>query len=79
MKKLRLELDDLAVESFRVDGKELRTGTVIGRMEYTGSCPEVCGGGGGGGGTNLYECNATVHYSCDYSCHFANSCDTTCP
>jgi hypothetical protein len=82
MRKLKLELEELTVETFRVerDGAN-RTGTVIALQQYTGSCPEVCGdgGGGGGGGSGLYDCDATIHYSCYNSCNIAGSCDTTCP
>jgi hypothetical protein len=79
MKKLRLSIEDLSVESFRVQSVEKKdTGTVMAHAKYSGSCPEVCDGGGGGG-TYVTDCNDSVHYSCYHSCYIYGSCDTTCP
>ena len=80
MKKLKLAIEDLAVETFRVNGDEADPkGTVMANAQYSGSCPENCDTGGGGGGTDFLDCDASVHYSCYNSCFIYNSCDTTCP
>ena len=52
MKKLRLEIEELAVESFATAEREMRTGTVRAYItEFGGTCdpgvtcgPETCGG-----------------------------------
>ena len=80
MKKLRLELDELSVETFHVAETEGDAeGTVFANAEYSGTCESECCGGGGGGGTNAYPCDDSIHYSCYYSCFIYGSCDTRCP
>lgn len=64
MNKLRLELDELSVESFDVDGGGDGSGTVLAQSEVSlhtdclGSC----------GGTAYCSHNGS---GCDYSCEFA--------
>ena len=79
MKKLRLDLDELSVESFDVAAAEREAeGTVFANAEWSGTCESGCCGGGGGG-TNAYPCDDSIHYSCYHSCFIYNSCDTTGP
>jgi hypothetical protein len=63
MSKLRLKVDDLAVESFATgDAGELQ-GTVKGRMDYTpiqpGACPPYQN-------TDPASCNCPTEYRCAY-------------
>ena len=74
MRKLKLDLDALEVESFdaTVTGDDER-GTVNAHAEYTWSCPSTH--------PTWYEhtCDeATCHYSCERSCFIYDSCDGTC-
>ena len=50
MRKLRLDLDDLRIETFTTEGAASGRGTVQGRDSYSGPshytvCPVICGGG----------------------------------
>jgi hypothetical protein len=68
MKKLRLELDRLAVESFATGEKTISSGTVRGFVTTTTqpvgdtqeSCDATCGG------------NATIYITCGVSCYSCN-------
>lgn len=78
MRKLKLDLDALAVESFEAEGGKSPRGTVVGRAQALPSADAGgCDGGGGGGGTGLY-CDPTVHYSCYQSCYLYDTCATQC-
>ena len=69
MRKLRLDLDELTVESFETERTKEARGTVRGHWEYTYYCAsDVQQGCTGGGGASCY---ATV---CD-SCHSCNQTD----
>lgn len=65
MKKLKLELDALSVESFEADAREGRIGTVA-AYDFTLQC----------GGTDL--CTVSCNGTCDASCG-GISCAGTCP
>jgi hypothetical protein len=77
MRKLRLDLDHLEVESFEAtprDGEE--RGTVQGHAEpYTPTCPSSSPTWG-----DNYTCDeATCHYSCyEQTCRLLDSCDGHC-
>jgi hypothetical protein len=85
MKKLKLDLEDLAVESFATTPEpRAEGGTVFGQQCtcYTQctcpgcpTCDASCNGTCGGtcGGTCDASCNGTCGGSCDYSC--AGDCD----
>jgi len=83
MKKLKLELDELKVESFQTDRGASARGTVRGQGEGSyelgcptmdpscnGSCEGTCPGScvGTCGGSCYGSCDATC-FSCDYSCY----------
>jgi hypothetical protein len=88
MKKLRLVLDDIRVDSFDVTRERAERGTVRGHVCCCGCVPCCCTGGdscGGscdtcvtGCGTCYTNCGSCAgQYSCDYSC--GGSCgDYTC-
>ncbi len=67
MKKLRLDLEELAVESFESERAKEARGTVRGYWEYTYYCdtPECTGGGGA----------SCMYTHCDGSCHSCNQTD----
>ncbi|MGD8778120.1 MAG: pinensin family lanthipeptide [Ignavibacteria bacterium] len=55
MKKLKLNLEDLKVESFETTSKISQQGTVNGNLPPGETIPaNNCGGGGGGGNTNTW-------------------------
>lgn len=79
MRKLKLSLDALQVESFHATGPEARRGTVPGHAwtEYADeSCFESCNGGcgttgtggTGTGGSGAASCYGTCYASCGGSC-----------
>lgn len=72
MKKLRLQLDDLSVESFGTHQEETARGTVAGRNEppYTQSCDGSCV-------ATCASCVNTCLNTCQASC--AGTCDTCAP
>ncbi|MFA5806436.1 MAG: pinensin family lanthipeptide [Melioribacteraceae bacterium] len=52
MKKLKLNLDEIKVESFETNPIQLKTGTVLGNLMAGDTQPvDNCQGGGGGGGS----------------------------
>lgn len=74
MSKLKLQLDDLAVESFDTSAARSEKGTVFGE-ECT--CPTNCTCPGCPTCANYATCDATCPETCDdLSC--ANSCGGTC-
>ncbi|HEU0054604.1 MAG TPA: hypothetical protein VFQ39_15560 [Longimicrobium sp.] len=85
MKKLRLELDTLAVESFDTTRDDMRRGTVRGmETDYTvclGNCGEPTGGGYCSGTCANYTTSCDTEYTncgdrtCDYTC---GSCNASC-
>ncbi len=85
MKKLKLNLDDLKVESFETEPRQSKIGTVLGNlMEGDTQPPENCVGGGGGGvGTNTWcfgeACQTKDYiYTCQVSCPNPETCANTC-
>jgi len=89
MRKLRLDLDELNVESFETDAKPAENGTVFGEQQpctcYTactcpgcptcGSCENTCGGASCG---SCYPCESRDYYTCGatqgyYTCDPSNS------
>ncbi len=82
MKKLKLNLEDLKVESFETNPMQSKMGTVLGNLkEGDTQPPENCNGGGGGTldiavyTCNLLVCN-TMHHI--YTCGGQNTCGETC-
>lgn len=86
MKKLRLELENLAVESFDTSAGDRPRGTVVGEQctcPGAQTCAATCyltcddascpGGQSCGGQSCLDTCG---HVTCDYTCR--NSCGGTC-
>ena len=79
MKKMRLDLNALAVESFEAGAPEAIRGTVHGRTGESCTCPSGCGycldtdpNQQGGGGTYVAPCGATCSCqpnTCYYSCY----------
>ena len=60
MSKLRLQLDDLQVESFGTTPAEAERGTVLGEQQCT--CPTACTCPG------CDTCDATCPQTCRYTC-----------
>jgi hypothetical protein len=73
MKKLRLELDELAVESFPMDREEDGRGTVAGQNEppYTQSCDGSCV-------NTCVSCVNTCYNTCQATCYDSCSTCVTC-
>jgi hypothetical protein len=78
MRKLKLSLDELQVDSFHATGPEARRGTVAGNswtQHADESCFGTCDGGctvwgscNGGCGSGGASCNGTCVASCNGSC-----------
>jgi len=74
MRKLKLEVDDLRIDSFVVDEAEEARGTVAGQNEpaYTASCDGSC----------VNTCNSCVNTclnTCQASCwNTCGTCNATC-
>ncbi len=64
MKKLKLNLEDLKVESFEINNSKNMKGTVNGNLPP--QCDDNSGGGGGGGGSLTGGCTCLGN-SCGYS------------
>lgn len=70
--RLKLELDDLTVESFSVGADPSRKGTVVGHLvdttgddySYGAGCTQYCETDGGGGGN-----------TCDIRCYLSSKCN----
>lgn len=84
MKKIKLNLEDLKVQSFVVDETKNAKGTVLGNLppgEDGGSV--ACGGGTGYTGlpntcNGAHTCGATEYYSCAETCEARETCGYTC-
>jgi hypothetical protein len=79
MRKLKLSLEALEVDSFHADPLQPARGTVMGRdfTEYADeSCFESCNGtcGGGCGGSYQASCNGTCYASCGGTCNCTVGC-----
>ena len=78
MRKLKLDLDVLAVESFAMDAAREKPGTVRGHDSDSGhqtcadSCDGVCGSYCCGSGTEPNSCDFSCIWTCDtcnqYNC-----------
>jgi hypothetical protein len=85
MKKLRLHLEELRIDSFSTTPVEREKGTVFGEQC---TCPTACtcpgcptcdaSCGGTCGGTCDASCGGTCGYTCDATCGGGYSCDYTC-
>jgi hypothetical protein len=90
MRKLRLEIEDLKVESFDAGAAEARKGTVRGRISIhcDPSSPDTCDGGqtcdgglscaGGCGASGVNTCGYSCGGTCDYTCDTCTLCYRTC-
>jgi hypothetical protein len=89
MRKLKLHLDDLRVETFAAGAGEPEPGTVRANMPFKiDVSDDACGGGGGGGGGSYWDCTTPktcwntcgIDYCTDMTC-FASMCNDTycCP
>jgi hypothetical protein len=77
MRKLKLEIDELRVESFETAGVREASGTVRGRIKVMpASDEEECGGGGSGGDSGYQSCPCTLKYTCPDGC--SNNCSLSC-
>ena len=75
MRKLRLQLEDLRIESFTTTSSQKEKGTVFGEQctcQTACSCPgcPTCDASCNGtcGGTCAGTCEASCNGTCDYSC-----------
>jgi len=79
MRKLKLDVDALRVETFETDRGMGRVGTVRGQMPFEmpatdeSRCGDVCEGGGSGwysvdANSGCNSCPCTLKYSCYGSC-----------
>ena len=59
MKKLKLNLDEIKVESFETNPIQSKIGTVMGHLPESAFCnsEETCNNCGGGTGTNVPACS----------------------
>ncbi len=66
MKKTRLKLEDLKVQSFVTSLNDDEKMKLKGGLENTAGCSNECGGGGGGGGggTQTYGCGCSDTWCC---------------
>ncbi|WP_420129070.1 hypothetical protein [Longimicrobium sp.] len=86
MRKVKLDLDTLDVESFTTSGAEKDSGTVLGHasLACTGENGNTCGGGNSCHGGYTCDGAATCNYrTCDtvcgtYYCVTADSCQFSC-
>jgi len=82
MRKLKLDVDELRVESFETDRGMGSAGTVRGNMPFKipatdeSGCGDVCETGGGTGyfsvdaNSGCNSCPCTLKYSCHTDCDF---------
>jgi hypothetical protein len=69
MRKLKLDMDELRVETFEADGEMGGAGTVRGNAPFEMPLSDdPCGGGGGGGWSGVASCPCTNKYSCPDGC-----------
>lgn len=67
MKKLRLNLDELEVESFETEAEHAERGTVHGHAQYSAYCPP---------GESLQASNCpTCQQTCVATCYGQNTCE----
>lgn len=77
MRKIRLDLEDLCVDSFVTNGPEARHGTVNGNAEVPPTAEEGCQPEDTlavSCNTGCLECPTDVHYSCIHSCNLLQTC-----
>ena len=70
MRKLKLDLDELRVDTFETARENDRSGTVLGNMpfEMPASDDSNCGCGGSDPNSGYQTCPCTLRYSCNGSC-----------
>ena len=92
MRKLKLQLEDLQIDSFTTEPVRREKGTVFGEQCtcYTActcpgcpTCDVSCNGTcdascNGTCGTGDASCGGTCDYTCDYTCGGGATCDVTC-
>jgi hypothetical protein len=77
MRKLRLVVDDLQVETFRTFDGEGARGTVVANVTKMPASDTDCGGGSGSGGDSTDPmCNWTLRYDCTEFCTNVTVCAT---
>lgn len=77
MKKLGLNIDDLAVESFQTTTAAEARGTVVGHGVSETTCfQRICDCPSGSGWTCEPSQNGTCEFTCDASCN--GTCEDTC-
>jgi hypothetical protein len=64
MRKLKLDVDALRVESFEADRGRGSVGTVRGNMPVDFPADEITGDGGNGSGSGVQTCPNTLKYEC---------------
>jgi hypothetical protein len=74
MRKLKLDLDDLRVETFAAGGREAQIGTVRGNMPFEMPATDDSELGGGSGS----ESGATCRKTCWVTCAIFECTDATC-
>ena len=70
MRKLRLDIDQLRVETFATAEEQEASGTVLGNMpfKYPASDDSNCGCGSGSDPSGYESCPCTQRYSCPNGC-----------
>ena len=74
MRKLKLEIDELRVETFATETRKAGSGTVWGNMPFEmpasdeSHCGDVCGGSGSDPNSGYQTCPCTLRWSCNGSC-----------
>jgi len=66
MRKLKLQVDELRVDTFEVDREAAGRGTVRGNMPFEIPADDLTDGGGGSSGEAI--CNWTLKYDCTEFC-----------
>lgn len=77
MRKIRLDLEDLCVDSFVTDAADGRRGTVNGNAKAQPTAEEGCQPAETtpiSCGTGCLECETDIHYSCIHSCNLVQTC-----
>lgn len=79
MRKLKLDLDDLRVDTFTASEQPPAAGTVRGNMPFKIPATDDTGTGGGSDpGTNWQSCYCTNPHTCAATCGIDFCTDTTC-
>jgi hypothetical protein len=78
MRKLKLDVGELRVESFESDRGMGSVGTVRGNVPFEMPATDDTGGGGGGGWSGVATCPCTNKYSCPDGCSAICTAVTAC-